>query len=606
MDIKNSIKSTLVILLRTNKILRSASLYLYLISITSSVIIGIYTPLNMWIWKNILDLILSLLSHEIGLKPIFMWMFIYFLIQLIQKVVTDVIEYFKAIYSEQIDLHIKTLLLSSITKMELSEFDDYKLHNEISKANQESTARSLNTLQTILQIIQYGISFLGSVVLLISFNTSIVFLTLIYAIPLFYVSVKIMDQLYNIFDARFEKIRFSRNIQTLLTKPENIKEIKIYRISHFLTEKIISIYKSNLEEDKKIRAKIVLKNSIVSFLEEFVNTGIKLLIVVLGFINNLTIGSINMYISSVDSLALSVTNLLGLSSNLYENTLYLSSIFQLIDREPKKKKKNLFNPSFRCIEFNNVSFKYPGTNKYVLKNINLKLYANQTYAFVGENGSGKTTLIKLLLNLYSPTEGNIYVDDQNLEDIDFNDYCNYINAVFQDFVRYPFDIKTNIGIGDINSVDDMKKIKQSAKYAGIDDYIENLPKKYDSQLQREWKESTDVSLGQWQKIAVARAFMKKSSILVLDEPTASMDVLSEAEIFKTFKELKKNQLCLFVTHRLSNINQTDNIIVLDQGQIIQKGTHEELIKLDGLYQKLYNTQASFYKNETEEIEYARS
>ena len=133
-----------------------------------------------------------------------------------------------------------------------------------------------------------------------------------------------------------------------------------------------------------------------------------------------------------------------------------------------------------------------------------------------------------------------------------------------------------------------------------------MPKKYDSQLQREWKESTDVSLGQWQKIAVARAFMKKSSILVLDEPTASMDVLSEAEIFKTFKELKKNQLCLFVTHRLSNINQTDNIIVLDQGQIIQKGTHEELIKLDGLYQKLYNTQASFYKNETEEIEYARS
>ena len=142
----------------------------------------------------------------------------------------------------------------------------------------------------------------------------------------------------------------------------------------------------------------------------------------------------------------------------------------------------------------------------------------------------------MLLNLYSPTEGNIYVDDQNLEDIDFNDYCNYINAVFQDFVRYPFDIKTNIGIGDINSVDDMKKIKQSAKYAGIDDYIENLPKKYDSQLQREWKESTDVSLGQWQKIAVARAFMKKSSILVLDEPTASMDVLSEAEIFKNRRQ----------------------------------------------------------------------
>lgn len=606
MNSKNSLKSTINILLRTNKILRSASLRLYLISITSSILIGLYTPLNMWIWKNILDLIMSLLTHKIELKLIFIWMFIYFLVQLIQKVVTDVIEYFKAIYSEQIDLYIKTLLLSSISKMELSEFDDYKLHNEISKANQESTARSLNTLQTLLQIIQYGISFLGSAVLLISFNTSIVFLTLIYAIPLFYISVKIMDQLYNIFDTRFEKIRFSKSIQSLLIKPENIKEIKIYKISQFLTNKIISIYKKNLEEDKQIRAKIVLKNSFVSFLEELVNTGIKLLIIILGLNHNLTIGSINMYISSVDNLALSVTNLLGLSSNLYENTLYLNSIFQLIDREPKKTKKITFNPDFNCIKFKNVSFKYPGTDKYVLKNINLRLYANQTYAFVGENGSGKTTLIKLLLNLYSPTEGSIYVDDQNLKDIDFDDYCSYINAVFQDFVRYPFDIKTNIGVGDINNIDDMEKIKKSAKYARINDYIEKLPKQYDSQLQREWKESTDVSLGQWQKIAVARAFMKKSSILVLDEPTASMDVLSEAEIFKTFKELKKNQLCLFVTHRLSNINQTDNIIVLDQGQIVQKGTHEELIKLDGLYKKLYSTQASFYRNETEEIEYARS
>ena len=323
MNSKNSLKSTINILLRTNKILRSASLRLYLISITSSILIGLYTPLNMWIWKNILDLIISLLSHKIELKLIFIWMFIYFLVQLIQKVVTDVIEYFKAIYSEQIDLYIKTLLLSSISKMELSEFDDYKLHNEISKANQESTARSLNTLQTLLQIIQYGISFLGSAVLLISFNTSIVFLTLIYAIPLFYISVKIMNQLYNIFDTRFEKIRFSKSIQSLLIKPENIKEIKIYKISQFLTNKIISIYKKNLEEDKQIRAKIVLKNSFVSFLEELVNTGIKLLIIILGLNHNLTIGSINMYISSVDNLALSVTNLLGLSSNLYENTLLI-------------------------------------------------------------------------------------------------------------------------------------------------------------------------------------------------------------------------------------------------------------------------------------------
>lgn len=592
---KQSIKSTLRTLIRINHILKNASIKLYLISFLSSIFLGICTPLGMWIWKNILDIITKLLNKQINLNYLVIWIFVYFIFQLFQKVIIDISEYYKIIYAEYIDLYIKKILLSSISKIELCEFDDYKLHDEIAKASQESSSRSLNTLQNMLQMFQYIFSFFGSALLLINFHTSIIFLTLIYAIPLFFVSIKIMDQLFDVFDERFERIRFARGLQSLMIKPENIKEIKIYKLNDFIIDKITSIYQKNIDEDKVIRAKVVCKNSLVNCLEELVNACIKFIIIILGLIDQLTIGSINMYMSSVDNLALAVSNILGLSSNLYENTLYLNGIFCLIDRKNKVEGDLKFDCEFNTIEFRNVSFKYPGSNEYVLRDINLKLHANETYALVGQNGSGKTTLIKLLLKLYTPTEGDIFIDGVNLKNVSFDDMRKYVNAVFQDFVKYPFDIKTNIGIGDLSKIDDLNCIKRSAALANIKQYIESLPNQYNTQLLREWKESTDISLGQWQKIAVARAFMKESSILVLDEPTASMDALAELEIFQTFDKLKKNQLCIFVTHRLSNIGSSDQIIVLDKGEVIEQGVHKDLIKKDGKYKKLFDTQVSLYK-----------
>lgn len=310
----------------------------------------------------------------------------------------------------------------------------------------------------------------------------------------------------------------------------------------------------------------------------------------------MTIGDWTLYISAIDNFKNSISGVLSVITTIYEDGLYVNNFFDLMKLDTENNAALKFNTCFKKIVFENVWFKYPETDQYIIKGIDLEIEKGKNYAIVGLNGSGKTTILKLLLRLYVPTKGRILVDDADIMDIQEDDYYNYVAAVFQDYIKYPVTVRENIALGDINRLDDEYHIKEAAKKSGIYSYISSLKNEFNTQLQMEWTNATELSLGQWQKLAISRALFKNAMIVILDEPTASLDPIAEAEISDNIRTLMEGKTCILIAHRFSTVKLVDNIYVLKDGNIEEFGSHDELMEKNGEYARLYNIQAQGYLN----------
>jgi ABC-type multidrug transport system fused ATPase/permease subunit len=357
----------------------------------------------------------------------------------------------------------------------------------------------------------------------------------------------------------------------------------------------------NIDEDKHIRKKLTTQRTLGSMVEEILTFILKVYIIVIAIYQKLTIGTITMYISSLDNVKEICKEILSSITSTYEDCLYIKNYFEIMQEDTvDEKDKICIDGKIDLIEFRNVSFRYPGELHNTLNNINVKIKKNTTYALIGLNGSGKTTFLKLLLKLYKPTAGEIYLNGVNLDDYNQADLFSNIGVVFQDFIRYPFDVKTNIAVGNGGNEIDINYIKKISNMLGLEKDIKELKNEYDTQLKKEWTEGTELSGGQWQKIAIARGLIKKNySMLILDEPTAALDSLSEYNIFQKFKSIKRGKIAIFVTHRMCNVPLADEIIVLKNGSILEQGTHSDLMDIKGEYYALYNNQLNMYRRERE-------
>jgi ATP-binding cassette subfamily B protein len=293
-----------------------------------------------------------------------------------------------------------------------------------------------------------------------------------------------------------------------------------------------------------------------------------------------------------------VAAILSSISGMYEDNLYLSNLYEYLEYPVLARQGDLkhgTDPS-RGLEFKNVSFAYPGSNSKALDDVSLQIRPGESLALVGENGSGKTTLIKLLTRLYEPTEGHIFLDGVELQDWDVEALRQRIGVIFQDFGRYQFSVGENIGAGDVRHIDDAVRWAKAAETGMAATFIEDMPEGYETQLGRWFKGGRELSGGQWQKIALSRAFMRSDAdILVLDEPTAAMDAPSEAAIFDHFRSQSHNKMTILISHRFSTVRAADQIIVIHDGKIVERGNHESLLALGGQYASLFKLQAKGYQ-----------
>lgn len=388
----------------------------------------------------------------------------------------------------------------------------------------------------------------------------------------------------------------------VVTNKDLVKEVRLFNLSNIFVDKFQTTFDRYYKGLKRLTVRETLWHLLITLVTAFVNAILFLAIAkeVGAGSGDLTVGHFSLYSGALNSIIGCVGAIVSSTATIYEGTLFIDNmiafnkvkpqIVPILD-EPRAVEKRVSH----TIEFKNVYFSYPGIKKYVLKNISFKLEGGDTAVLVGLNGAGKTTLIKLLTRLYDPTEGVILLDGKDIREYDLNELYSLYGIIFQDFGKYAVQVKENICFGDVSKQDFEADMLSSAKQSGAEEFIKDLPKGYETYLSKFFEEDgAELSIGQWQKLAVARAFYADSDILILDEPTASLDALAEQQIFNQFDSLRKDKTTIFVSHRLSSATRANIIIVLEQGEIVEMGNHAELMALGGKYYELFSAQAERY------------
>lgn len=578
------------------KIVFQASPGIALKLIVCNIILGVLVSANVYLWKYFVDA--ATIALDSGkLQTPALWLGALALCTALVNYMTKLSTYYREIAQEYMNCKVANIVMGKIDELDLAYFDDSKTYDSIEKVSNESVARCISILVMLVTLLRNMTTFIGILFVIISLSSSIAILMCGTMIPIFYISINIAYRQYKIYSSRVQSLRLADYLKDICLKYENIKELKIYRAIVYLKGKMIDIYTGYINEDKIYKKRFLRELTITDIIQYIFSTGIKIYTVFKSIVEHRTIGDLTMYISALDNMENSIRIILDSIASLYSDNLYMENLIALenMKRNMEDVGRKKLTEDFQSIEFKNVSFKYPNTEKYVLKNINIKFERGQSYALVGLNGSGKTTFVKLLMRLYDPQEGKIYIDGNDIKEFSIESLRENIGVIFQDFIKYPLTVRENIGIGDIEKIQNVNEIEDAAKVSSADNFIQKLPFNYDSMLQKEWDDGYELSVGQWQKIAISRAIIRNASILILDEPSSALDPKSEYEMFEKMKKLMIGKMSIMITHRFSNVRIVDKIFVMKEGRIVEFGTHETLMKEKGEYFNLYNIQAEYYK-----------
>lgn len=385
----------------------------------------------------------------------------------------------------------------------------------------------------------------------------------------------------------------------LLTKDTYNKEIKLFGLGDHFIVRWNEIADRFYRENRALVTRRYLMGFAWGSLSTVVTSGTYLYVAIGTIAGRLTLGDLTFYTQAVGSVQSSLSGILSGLSDMYENSLYLTNLYSFLDYEPTIRNREnavpLRRPLQQGIEFRNVTFTYPAKAEPALRNVSFTIHPDEAVALVGQNGAGKTTIVKLLTRMYDPQEGYILLDGRDIREYDLQSLYAAIGVIFQDYVTYYFSARDNIGVGKLAEMENLEMVEASATKSGADGVIQKLPKGYDTTLGRWFDEGYQLSGGEWQKVALARAFMRDAEILVLDEPTASLDARAEYEIFARMKELTEGKMAVFISHRFSTARLADRIFVLEDGALTEVGSHRELLDLGGTYAELFNLQAAAYR-----------
>lgn len=575
-------------------LLKVAPFYIFA-RLACNILSGALTSVELLLSQNFLNSLTGFLSGHTTFETLLFWLISIFLVSVTMSACTYVSSTLNSLVSDKFNLYITDRILEKTSSFSMQEYDNSDLYNKIHLALEETPSRCLTLLTTLFSTIRLITQLVGITFLIANYNVLILIVCIVTSVPMLRLSNRIGKFWYTVGAERAEGLRKCNRLKELLVEYNNIKEIKLFDIGALLKNRVIHQQTDYVNSNKRYYKKFCGLNTIYAMAQDSVSLLLKIAIIMQAVTQRLTIGAASMYISSVDSFNSSFQGMLNQVSTLYEQTRYLSYISDIESIPVRKQDEGIpLIEKIQSIRFENVSFHYPNSQNIVLDNFSYTFETGKTYALVGMNGSGKTTLIKLLMRLYTPTGGHIYVNDIDIADISFSSLQQQISAVFQDFIRYPFTVAENIAIHDADHIDDPNKVKMAAAHAEATSFIDTLPQGYQTTLEKEWNEGTELSGGQWQKIAIARCFYKPSSVLILDEPFSAIDSFSEKSIIKSLASDTVNKMCIFVTHRFNNICLADQILVLKDAQLIEHGTHAQLMATNGLYAKLYHAQADAF------------
>ncbi|RZO77407.1 MAG: ABC transporter ATP-binding protein, partial [OM182 bacterium] len=493
---------------------------------------------------------------------------------------------------------INVMILEKALTLELAHFEDAEYYDKLVRARREASSRPLSLVIKTFDLARDVVALLTIGIWLYQFSPYAVLLLGLAGIPAFLAEAKFSGEAFRIHRRRSAERRVQIYLEMVLTREDGVKEVKLLQLGKLFLQRYVDIFRKIYKEDRNL----VLRRGFWGYvLGLLASAAFYFAYGWVGFAaiaGAITIGQMTMYIAQFRLGQNAVTNSLTAVNGMYEDNLYLSNLTEYLNHKVPETTGNKTagpDPS-DGIRIENVSFFYPGSNIPALNKVNLHIRPGESLAIVGENGSGKTTLIKLLIRLYQPSEGTIYLEGLDLKEWDIDTLRKKIGVIFQDFARYQLLVGENIGIGDVDELEQDELIEEAAEKGMADEFVKGLPQGYKTQLGTWFKDGKELSGGQWQKIALSRAFMRsKADILILDEPTAAIDARAEAEIFSHFRDLTANKISIIISHRFSTVRMADHIIVLEKAEILEEGSHEELLASDGQYATLFNLQAQGYQ-----------
>ncbi|AUC74879.1 ABC transporter ATP-binding protein [Olleya sp. Bg11-27] len=590
--------SALIFIPRFFKEIWNTNKKLFLTSAFCRLIGAILPVIILWIGKIIIDEIILQTKLEVSdLTQLWIYVGIEFGLIVLSDLISRAIQLTDSLLGDAYSIDSSVRIIKKTNQIDISLLEDSEFYDKLERARTQTTSR-VGLMSNALGEVQSLISIATLVAGLIYFEPYLIILLVLSIIPSFINEIWFSQKQYSLARGWTAERRELDYLRFIGANDKTAKEIKLFGLTDFVVDR----FKNLSQEYYDLNKTLAIKRSALGFVFNVLGTlsyyGAYIFIIYRVISGVITLGELTFLSGAFNRLTRNLQEFFSKFTRISESALYLKDYFDFIDISVQPKhSEDLPIPETitEGFEFKNVTFSYPESDNQILKGISFKIKAGEKLAFVGQNGAGKTTLTKLLLRFYDPTSGEILLDGVNINRFNKAKYQAFFGVIFQDFFKYEFTVRENIAIGDISQIDNQDKIENAAELSLANQVVSELKKGYDQQLGKRFAKGQELSGGQWQKVALARAYMKDAKVMILDEPTSALDAKAESEVFDRFIGLTKDKTSIIISHRFSTVRQADKILVLEEGRVLEMGTHDALMANQSLYADLFKLQAEGYQ-----------